>query len=186
VQKAATDDPAHTISPFRGGAVICHNNKTVTPIPLRTHAVQWCQRMSCHPGERRAEETMGQHLTWPGLKTDMLKCVNKCPNCQKAKKQKKKHGHVPPKFAESQPWEHSCVDMIGPCQIRCKGKNTLCLQAVTVIDPATGWFEIVQSETKTADVVANKVEITWLSQHPWPMRTTYDHGSEFIGSEFQL
>jgi transposase InsO family protein len=55
-----------------------------------------------------------------------------------------------------------------------------------MIDPATGWFEIVQSETKTADVVANKVEIAWLSRHPWPMRITYDHGSEFIGSEFQL
>jgi hypothetical protein len=29
-----------------------------------------------------------------------------------------------------------------------------------MIDPATGWFEIVASETKIADVVANKVEIT--------------------------
>jgi hypothetical protein len=32
VQKAASDDPAHAISPFRGGAVICHNNKTVMPL----------------------------------------------------------------------------------------------------------------------------------------------------------
>jgi transposase InsO family protein len=54
-----------------------------------------------------------------------------------------------------------------------------------MIDPATGWFEIIQSETKTADVVANKVEIAWLSRYPWPIRITYDHGSEFIGSEFQ-
>jgi transposase InsO family protein len=142
--------------------------------------------MSCHPGERRTEETTHQHLTWPGLKTDALKCVKKCPNCRKAKKQKKKHGHVPPKVAESEPWEHSCVDMIGPCQMQRKGKKTLRLQAVAMFDPATGWFEIVQSETKTADVVANKVEIAWLSRHPWPMRITYNHGSEFIGSKFQL
>ena len=54
-----------------------------------------------------------------------------------------------------------------------------------MIDPATGWFEIVQSETKTADVVANEAEIAWLSRHPWPIRVTCDHGSEFIGSEFQ-
>jgi hypothetical protein len=53
--------------------------------------------------------------------------------------------------------------MIGPYQIQHKGKKTLHLQAITMIDPATGWFEIVQSETKTADVVADKVEITWLS-----------------------
>ena len=96
-------------------------------------------------------------------RTDVLKHVKKCPNCQKAKKQKKKYGHVPPKIAESQPWEHLCVDMIGPYQTRRKGKKTLRLQAIAMIDPATGWFEIVQSETKTADVVANRVEIAWLS-----------------------
>jgi hypothetical protein len=75
--------------------------------------------------------------------------------------------------------------MIGPHQMQREGKKTLRLQAIAMIDPATGWFEIVQSETKTADVVADKVEIAWLSRHPWPTRITYDHGSEFIGSEFQ-
>jgi hypothetical protein len=92
---------------------------------------------------------------------------------------------MPPKIAESQPWEHSCVDMIGPHQIRRKGKKALRLQAIAVIDPATGWFEIIQSETKTADVGANKVKIAWLSRCPWPMRIACDHGSEFIGNEFQ-
>jgi hypothetical protein len=73
-QKAASDDPACTISPFRGGAAICHNNKTVTPLPLRAHtAQQWHHNVSCRLGERRTEETMRQHLTWPGLKTDVLK-----------------------------------------------------------------------------------------------------------------
>jgi hypothetical protein len=32
-----------------------------------------------------------------------------------------------------------------------KRKENLHLQAITMIDPATGWFEIVQSETKTAE-----------------------------------
>jgi hypothetical protein len=75
-QKAASDDPTcYTISPFCGASVICHNNKIVTPLPLRTHAAQWHHEMFCHPGERRTEETMRQHLTWPGLKTDVLKIV---------------------------------------------------------------------------------------------------------------
>jgi transposase InsO family protein len=92
---------------------------------------------------------------------------------------------MPPKIAESQHWEHSCVDMIGPHHVQRRGRKTSRLQAIAVIDTATGWFEIVQSETKTADVAANKAEIAWLSTHPWPMRITCDHGSEFIGSEFQ-
>jgi transposase InsO family protein len=34
-------------------------------------------------------------------------------------------------------------------------------------------------------VVANKVEIAWLSRHPCPTTITHNHGSEFTGSEFQ-
>jgi hypothetical protein len=58
VRKAASNDPAHAVSPFRGGAVICHNGKVATPLQLRTHMVKWCCEMSCHPGTRGAEETM--------------------------------------------------------------------------------------------------------------------------------
>jgi hypothetical protein len=54
-----------------------------------------------------------------------------------------------------------------------------------MIDPATGWFKIIQSNSKAANVVTNKVEIAWLSRYPWPTKITYDHGSKFIGSKFQ-
>jgi hypothetical protein len=67
-QKAASDGPAHGISPFRGGAVISHNDKAVMPLQLRTHVAKWHHVMSCHPVEKRTEETMRQHLTWPGTK----------------------------------------------------------------------------------------------------------------------
>jgi hypothetical protein len=67
IQKAASEDPTCDISPFRGGAVICHNDNVVTPLQLRTHVVKWHHEMSCHPGERCTEETIThQHLTWPG------------------------------------------------------------------------------------------------------------------------
>jgi hypothetical protein len=70
--------------------------------------IEWYHVMLCHPGEKPTEETIRQHLTWSGLKTDVLK-LKKCTNCQKGKKQKKKDGHIPPKIAESQPWEHLCA-----------------------------------------------------------------------------
>jgi hypothetical protein len=108
--------------------------------------------------------------------------MSQLPENQETKEQS---GHLPPNLAELQPWEHLCVDMIGPYQIRRKGKKTLCLQAVTIIDPATGWFKIIQSNTATSDAVANKIEIAWLSRYPWPIKITYDHSPKFIGSEFQ-
>jgi hypothetical protein len=37
-----------------------------------------------------------------------------------------------------------------------------------MIDPATGWFEIVEVPTKQADYIANLLEFNWLSRYPWP------------------
>ena len=60
-----------------------------------------------------------------------------------------------------------CVDLIGPYTIHRKGthkngkkKKDLTLWCVTMIDPATGWFEITEIKTKRADVVSNVVETT--------------------------
>ena len=49
-----------------------------------------------------------------------------------------------------------------------------------MIDPATGWFEMKESSTKRADVIANLVEQTWLTRYPWPTQIVFDRGSEFI------
>ena len=49
-----------------------------------------------------------------------------------------------------------------------------------MIDPATGWLEIADIETKCADVIVNVTEQTWLTWYPWPEQVTYDHGMEFM------
>jgi len=46
-------------------------------------------------------------------------------------------------------------------------------------DPATGFFDTVEIGQKTADAIANWLEIHWLARHPWPAETTMDKGSEF-------
>jgi hypothetical protein len=35
IRKEKSNDPTYTISPFCGGAVICHNNKIVIPLQLK-------------------------------------------------------------------------------------------------------------------------------------------------------
>ena len=52
--------------------------------------------------------------------------------------------------------------------------------AVTMIDPAMGWFEIIPIEEKTAVHVMNQVEIAWLTRYPWPCTLTCDQGTEFM------
>jgi transposase InsO family protein len=48
-----------------------------------------------------------------------------------------------------------------------------------MIDPATGWFEMREISTKSADVIANELEMAWLSRYPWPTQIIFDRGNEF-------
>ena len=53
-------------------------------------------------------------------------------------------------------------------------------RSIQVHTPATGWFEIKEIKTKTADVVANEVELTQLTRYPWPEKVIMDRGKEFL------
>jgi hypothetical protein len=74
--------------------------------------------------------------------------VQTCPTCQRYKRKVKKYGWLPSKEAEASPWDKMCIDLIGPYTIRRKGNNDLICKCVTMIDPATGWFEIHQYNDK--------------------------------------
>ena len=134
-----------------------------------------------HPGINRTEQTIRKHFAWPSLTADVTKWVNTCQTCQKTKKSnKQKLGHLPPKKAEVEPWDVLCVDLIGPHRIRRKGKKDPILHCMTMIDPATGWFEIMEIPDKRADNLSDLLEQTWLCRHPWPQKVICDRGKEFM------
>jgi transposase InsO family protein len=171
---------------FRGGVqVICQDGLIYIPKTLRARVTEWYHLMLCHSGTTRTEETIKQHLTWPGLQNHVRACVQTCDVCQRYKKQKRHYGHLPAKAAEAQPWEILCVDLIGPYQVRRKGKEPLRLQAVTMIDPATGWFEVAEIPNRESITVAEQVDKYWFCRYPRPTKVIYDRGSEFIGPSFQ-
>lgn len=45
-----------------------------------------------------------------------------------------------------------------------------------MIDPATGWFEIIEIPNRQANYVTNFLEFTWLTRYPWPMEIVMDRG----------
>ena len=49
--------------------------------------------------------------------------VKNFETCKRNKRRQKKYGILPPKVAESNPWDKPCVDLIGPYKIRSKGKT---------------------------------------------------------------
>ena len=182
-------DTQYVLKEFQGGGkttlLICYKEKIVIPALLQRHVIMWYHTTLCHPGINRTEETIGQHLWWPKMRNHITNYVKICPLCQRNKRRQKKYGLLPPKDAEAIPWDKLCIDLIGPYKIRRKGKKDLICRCVTMIDPATGWFEIQQYDDKKSITVANIVEQEWFSRYPWPTQITFDRGSEFIGQEFQ-
>jgi len=51
-----------------------------------------------------------------------------------------------------------------------------------MVDPATGFFEIVKIGHKTADIIAKWLELHWFTSYPWPKEITMDNGKEFAGA----
>ncbi len=72
----------------------------------------------------------------------MNKHCRTCDKCQLNKKQCKKYRHLPPKEAETTPWKHVNVDLIGPYSMSLdtdkKDTKPCKLRALTMIDPIMG------------------------------------------------
>ncbi len=51
------------------------------------------------------------------------------------------------------PWEALCVDLIGPYTLKGKDKTEIGFMCLTMIDPASTWFEIVELPVTTDKVI---------------------------------
>ena len=179
-----SDNNPYTLNTFRGGgkhlSLLCKDKRIVVPKSLQQRIAQWYHVNLMHPGIVCTLMSIQQHFYWKNMQKDVERICKTCPTCQRNKRTTQKWGHVPPKQAEYQPWEQVCVDTIGPYKIKRQGKPTLTLQCLTAIDPATGWIEVFDIETKRADQLANTFEMEWLCRYPWPQVMTLDNGKEFM------
>ena len=163
-----------------GHSVIMENDRIYMPTILQERTLNWYHHFLCHPGRTRMEKTLRETMTWPGLTSQVKRCCKYCSICQKLKKKQKKYGYLPPKEAEDKPWEIVCVDLIGPYTVKTPSGHKS-LTTMTMIDPATSWFEItvVPEDDKSSARVSQLFNNTWLSRYPRPRYITYDNNSEF-------
>ena len=92
---------------------------------------------------------------------------------------------LPPKISESDPWVIVCVDLVGPFTIKTTSK-TNSLLALTMIDPATGWFDIVKATNKLASSIQDLFHNTWLARYPCTQFIVCDNGGKFKGDFKQM
>ena len=158
--------------------LVTRDDKIVIPKSLERKVTEWYHTHLLHPGEKRLELTLRQHFTFIGLGPLVTRVCKACNVCRSLKANHKKYGKLPPKEPETIPWHTLCIDLIGPYDFG-SNKNAVRLHCMTMIDPATGWFEIVDIPTKRADYIANILEYTWLTRYPWPTEIRMDRGREF-------
>ena len=157
---------------------VTNQTKIVVPKTPQKKLTEWCHLHLLHPGETRTELTMGQHFHWKGTRVSAARVCKGCEICRRTKVQTEKCGLLPAKAPDVLPWHALCIDLMGPHRMG-KGQNEVQLHCLTMINPATGWFEIVETPNRRADEVANSLEMTWLTRYPWPTEVVMDRGGEF-------
>ncbi len=83
-------------------------------------------------------------MHWKGMHTSIRSLMKSCKTFQINKRQSQKYGHLPAKLVISTPWECLCVDLIGPHTIKGRDGLQIDFMALTMIDPASSWFNIVE------------------------------------------
>jgi putative transposase len=164
-----------------GVTLYTRENKIVIPRALQQRIIAWYHLYLRHPGVTRMERTLSSIYWWPQLRKQIEAHVSSCPECQKNKKVRKKYGKIPPKEAEEAiPWNRVNIDLIGPLSAK-TANGTFVLNALTMIDPATGWFEIAEIAERDSETVSKVFDDTWLSRYPRPEMIGFDNGSENKG-----
>jgi transposase InsO family protein len=67
---------------------------------------------------------------------------------------------------------------VGPSTAKSPLK-THSLLALTIIDPATGWLEIANTNNKSAASIQDLFHNTWLAYYPQPQFIVFDNGGKF-------
>ena len=205
LQKLINDKKSgYNVTTLEGVEIIAFENKIYVPVVLRQRTMSWYHYYLNHPGGERLYKTLNRVCYWKGMANQCTLFCRRCSDCQKHKPRKRKYGQLPPRnVGRLVPWETVHTDLIGPYSLTTKQYQPdgsiqeveLHLTCMTMIDPATGWFEVVEVPNFIVEDVKNKRTIetidkssarisrlfdqTWLSRYPRPRKVIFDNGSEF-------
>jgi hypothetical protein len=135
------------------------------------------------------------------MRTTIWSLTKSCKSCQVSKRRSQKYGHLPSKTVYTIPWECLCVGVIGPYTLKGKDNLQIDFMALTMINPASSWFEIAELPVveqlrqqtvndkelliadeifdKTSERIAKLINKTWLCRYPGCRHLIYDNGSHF-------
>ena len=101
----------------------------------RRHCSALCSTVSIALPTR--ESRLKRTYWWQGIGEDVARWTKSCEACQKSKVHKHTKAPLERLPPPTKRFSHIHVDLVGPLNPACEGKNTL----LTVIDRWTGWPE---------------------------------------------
>ena len=126
--------------------VLCKDVKMMIPTVLQNQVDSRYHKYLQHPGHTHLEDSLHTVMYWNGMRHNIQSQVKHCLTCQINKQHRHKYGKLPAKLFIVNPWEAYCValcaDLIGPYTL--KGSTEINFICLTMIDPASSWFEIVE------------------------------------------
>ena len=204
--------PGYSIQLVKSTMILCKDDNFVIAKDLQDRVVAWYHHYLQHPGSTRLEETLRSAMYWKVMRHTIQSHVKRCHSSQVNKLCMQKYGKLPAKLVVTNPWEVLCevlcVDLIGPYTLKGKEGTHIDFMCVTMIDPATSWFEIVELSVsepslpdipngtkgckgtnahkherqpyfdKTSATVGMLVNRTWLCRYPCSQYIVYDNRSE--------
>jgi hypothetical protein len=123
-------------------------------------------------------------MYWKGMRTTIWRYIKTCRSFQVNKRHSQKYGHLPPKLVITTPWKALCVDLIGPYTLKGQDSSSIDFVCLTMFDPATSWFKIVELPTVNLvmTVTPGKGKKVTSSKNTAIAETTFDKGSAQIGN----
>ena len=138
------DQSRYAIQLVKNTMILCYDGKLVISKDLQDRTVAWYHQYLQHRGSTCLEETLCIAMHWNSMRHTIQSHVKWCHSCQVNKQCKQKNGKMPAKLVVTNCWEVFCVDLIGPYTLKGKGGTQIDFMCVTMLNPATSWFEIVE------------------------------------------
>ena len=133
-----------------------------------------------HPGVKAGMSLIKRSYWWQGIGCDVSKWTKACEACQKAKVHVHTKSLLERLPAPSKRFSHIHIDLVGPLNPACEGKNVL----LTVIDRWTGWPDAfpmtMHGDAANAKACAKVLIRRWIAMWGVPDVITSDRGPQFV------
>jgi Integrase core domain. len=186
---------------------VLYQGKIYVPPVLQKKTLDWYHHNLYDPRGQCLANTIASMCYWKGLTYQVGQVARKYPMCQKCKVNRYAHLPPPKEIDVLTPWSSVHIDLKGPYHITAlqnkPGLKTesmdFCLLLMTMVNPVTRWFEVVQvpifdivwkdnSLTDTRDKstldkssarISQMFNQAWLSGYSRPNKVIFNNGSEF-------